>query len=305
MTASGFSMFDRTKVYESMTVEHVDLIMKALGKLHAISFALKDQQSDKFKQIVDNLSEFCLSPNYVQFVNYLSILQKNVKSALVTDTDLIERVNSTFDKHFSDIANDCVKSESIDSYAVICHGDCWINNALFKYDEWGKAIDVRLIDWQITRYASPVTDIIYFLFGSVNKQLRNSHYEHFLNTYYSCLCDHLKRFDYYQFFSINKVKIYFRNTIYRLGLNPEELFPRSVMLKHLKKFGKLGLIVGTMYINDLTADENSTSNLDEICEQFLKTKTWNDNDFVSKAVQDVFHQRIRDLVIDLIQLNYI
>lgn len=45
-------MIDRRN--EIIKADHVKLIMQALGKWHAISFALKDQQPEKFQQLASN-----------------------------------------------------------------------------------------------------------------------------------------------------------------------------------------------------------------------------------------------------------
>lgn len=193
LTTSGFKMIDRHN--EKITADHVNLVMQTLGKFHAISFALQDQKPEKFKEIISHLEEIFIYDGQEQLIEYFKVLQKIAMEAIpgIKDTDVAHKAEKIFKENFFQIASNCVKGELAEPYAVVCHGDCWSNNSLFKYDINGNPIEVRLIDWQLTRYASPVTDILYYLFGSVEKNLRDSHYRIFLNTYHHSLSNHLKR----------------------------------------------------------------------------------------------------------------
>lgn len=42
---------------ESMSFDHVALLMRVIGKFHALSFALRDQQKEKFDELTSHLIE--------------------------------------------------------------------------------------------------------------------------------------------------------------------------------------------------------------------------------------------------------
>lgn len=65
---------------------------------------------------------------------------------------------------------------------------------MFRNDENGNPKDLRLLDFQIMRYASPVCDLMYYIFGCTSKALRDKHYHEFLNTYYNELSSFIKRY---------------------------------------------------------------------------------------------------------------
>lgn len=187
-------MIDRRR--ETITADHVNLVMELLGKFHAISFALKDQQPEKFKKITSNLSEIFMGDGKPEMKEYFESLKQNVLAAISSENDahLVEKVNTFYIQKQFDIAAECVKSELAEPFAVVCHGDCWTNNTMFKYDENHKPVDACLIDWQISRYASPVTDLLYYLFCCITKEIRDKHYDEFLKTYHQSLSAFLKRF---------------------------------------------------------------------------------------------------------------
>lgn len=192
LTTKDFVMIDRRK--ENITVDHVILIMKSLGKLHAISFALKDQQPEKFKEITSNLTEIFLSSNS-SIVDYFEMMKQKLFDVISNEDDkhLKVKIEKLCEKSQFTIARECIAGELAEPYAVMCHGDCWTNNTLFKNDKNNKPSEVCLIDWQITRYASPVTDLLYYLFSCIPKELRDSHYDTFLKVYHESLSNHLTR----------------------------------------------------------------------------------------------------------------
>lgn len=191
LSVNGFSMIDKQK--EVITADHVKLVMQVMGKFHAISFAIKHQEPDKFKEIIANLGEVCFHSGNDIFRKFFCVLQKQTMDA-ITGTELMEKCDKIIEESFFDVVVKSVIGEPAEPFAIICHGDCWSNNNLFKYDENGKPIEVCLIDWQVTRYASPATDILYYIFGCVGKELRVSNYDIFLKTYYESLSSYLKRF---------------------------------------------------------------------------------------------------------------
>lgn len=78
-------------------------------------------------------------------------------------------------------------------FQVLNHGDSWINNMMFKSDEENNPIDVNLIDFQMSFWASPSCDLLYFLFSSVADDIKAIHFDHFIEFYHDQLTSALKK----------------------------------------------------------------------------------------------------------------
>lgn len=109
---------------EKVTVDHVKLVMQVMGKLHALSFALKDQQPEKFESIVSKLDEVFFSPNNTGMAIYINSLPKTLFNAISDGKDayLLKRVVQLYERNQFDMGAECVNSTLAEPYAVICHG---------------------------------------------------------------------------------------------------------------------------------------------------------------------------------------
>lgn len=189
----SFSIIDKSK--EQLTADHVNLVMQALGKFHAISFAFRDQQPEKFKELTSKLVEVLFLADDDTFQKYFDKQALTALDAVtsVEDIHLHNKLKKFLEKSAMDIVADTLNLDNIGSAFVISHGDTWQNNIMFKYDKSGKAIDCCILDWQISRCASPIHDIVYFVFCCTTKELRDIHYDKFLRIYHESLSAHIRR----------------------------------------------------------------------------------------------------------------
>lgn len=175
------------------------MYLRALAKYHAISLALKDQRPNKFQEFASNLKEVNFCREYPLMRQLFSNQSKCIFNALDAQKDahLVKKLEKLFETDAIDVVADCIEAESTETATVISYGDAQQNNLLFKYDKSQKPIDVILLDWQTSRVASPITDIVYFMFICTSKKLRDNHYESLLNEYHDHLSTHIRRYAFY------------------------------------------------------------------------------------------------------------
>lgn len=63
-------------------------------------------------------------------------------------------------------------------FAVLNHGDLWVNNLMMSLD------DVIFIDFQMQVWTSPSIDLFYFLITSVEDGIKVKHFDEFLQFYH-------------------------------------------------------------------------------------------------------------------------
>lgn len=134
LSLKDFRMHDR---FESPSADLVKVVMRALGKLHAISFAIKDQWPETFAKYKELEEIFTQRKDDELFTNYLNNLSEIGCNSLSKegDDEYFQRTQAFFETEtlFNRMI-ELVDGSKAEPYAVVCHGDCWNNNVLFKYE---------------------------------------------------------------------------------------------------------------------------------------------------------------------------
>lgn len=113
--------------------EHAKLSFAALGRLHAISFAMKERSPEtfeKFKALDDNTKQNLDNEMITSFM--ASCLDRAIG---VLRDDEVKRKEKMFNlkENFVSLMKDLTSSTGAEPYAVVTHGDCWSNNFMYKY----------------------------------------------------------------------------------------------------------------------------------------------------------------------------
>uniref|UniRef100_A0A1B6LUW8 CHK kinase-like domain-containing protein n=1 Tax=Graphocephala atropunctata TaxID=36148 RepID=A0A1B6LUW8_9HEMI len=184
LTTSGYVMVDRHKLLD---FDHCQLYIKASAKLHALTIALYKTHPDIIQSIVKE-SPSSAEKSETIFKNLIPNLFKCM-AAYLEDKNC---------KEFSDIFQDASKNENFyDVYketektesklTAVIQGDPWCTNMMFKYGNSGEVVGVKLFDFQNLKFATPVRELVTFVWVSAHPQVR----ENRLHDLYQLYCDSL------------------------------------------------------------------------------------------------------------------
>lgn len=94
-----------------------------------------------------------------------------------------------------------------------------------------------------------------------------------------------------------------------MGSDPEKHFPFEVMKEHFRKFGKFGLILASVLLPIITQESGSGWDLDEMAEKITENNGQMDMELFDSIFTDKsrtkFNKRLRDVVVDMVRLEYI
>lgn len=188
----GYQMKDRAL---GIDAAHGTLVLKELAKLHAASVLLQLKTPDE--DLVDRFGclkkewtkEFNLGGDFGTFVEgYL-----NIGVAMFEKIGNCERVIKWINKIKPNVWK--MYNEQLirnPPFAVITHGDCWINNLLFKYDTSNNPVEVKFLDLQGCRKASLATDLHHFLNLNLVGSERRPNLPSLLSTYHTAFDEVMK-----------------------------------------------------------------------------------------------------------------
>ncbi|PSN39643.1 hypothetical protein C0J52_23421 [Blattella germanica] len=171
LKTQGFKMANRLLGFD---LQHCILVLKILARLHAASASLYEKDpsfTDVFnkKPTVDNK----------RTRDFFSDL-------LISLADEIDTWKEDKEyKQYSQRLRNCVPTcgekmkealqFSDQGINVFSHGDVWVNNIMFRYNDRDQPKDARFVDFQLSHWCSPAADLLYFLFTSPHPDLWDKH----------------------------------------------------------------------------------------------------------------------------------
>ncbi|KAG5878243.1 hypothetical protein JTB14_023222 [Gonioctena quinquepunctata] len=234
LKAEGYKMNDTKR---SLNFNHLKAILMEYGKLHALSFALKDQNRGLYQELTQIFNDDIII-HVMETEQMIDSMKENLKSASETlkewgDISLNEKFSGCFPKHPHEVMSEIIISLSDEPQTVIVHDDCWNNNYLFKYqgEDLTEPVYVKIIDWQLSGVRSPVFDLSNFIHGSAcEKSLEK--FNELLECYYESFSTFLEQ----------------------LGSDPKELFTFSDLKRHWNKYGFVG-VIGSLSVLKITLSD--------------------------------------------------
>lgn len=93
--------------------------------------------------------------------------------------------------------------------------------------------------------------------------------------------------------------------IFRLGSDPDKIFPYDLMMEHFRKYGKLSLIYAVAMLPVITAEKEKNLNMDDLASDLADGGGFSLDSLMSEESKIKFHQRLRDVIVDMDRLGYI
>ncbi|XP_055312342.1 uncharacterized protein LOC129574385 [Sitodiplosis mosellana] len=268
---------------ETVDLEHELLVMKELSKFHAISFAMKDQRPNEFREF-QQLTDFFVGI-YVK-----TTIKSFIKTLIDRSINVLEKpqhkqIMQNFRNTFLERAEKLKSVPYCDEFGIMLHGDCWNNNFLFQHrnDNKKQLKSICFVDWQLTHYSPPVIDVLYNIFSSTDKPFRDLHYEKLLKTYYSSLSQ----------------------TIRKLGSDPNKLYTYENFQEQMRKYSDYALLLAPMIITIRLAKAKDVANLDDYAECLERGEEADVVHEFDDETQAEFSKQINGLVTDLVDYGYV
>ncbi|KMQ87508.1 hypothetical protein RF55_13191 [Lasius niger] len=232
----GFRMACRQA---GLDLPHCILAIRGLARFHATSVAVCEKEPNQKQMYSRGIFNGECPPEMSEFfvlgVKHLAEEMANWPEF----KKYSEKIAKLADHIYKVGIEACKFSE--DDFNVINHGDCWVNNMMFKYNDDGKPIDHIFVDFQICVYTSPAVDLLYFLSTSPSSDVIENNKDILINEYLSTLSATMKQLD--------------------CKTQP----PTKEELKaSMKRRAAYGMIASFTVLPMILVDKNEVKNLDEI-----------------------------------------
>ena len=169
------------RVPEVMDADHINVALKGLAEFHAASLQLLDSSEEFVKWAQTKLAE-------TMFTDDSRLPGRRMWDAYCR---LAATVVSRYSPQFDDVDVFEILQKSVLSVKTSCkfknclnHGDPWMNNIFFKYDN-DKPTSCRFVDFQSCRFAPPALDVSIFInIFAPDKydELTLTYHKHLVNT---------------------------------------------------------------------------------------------------------------------------
>ncbi|XP_053661021.1 uncharacterized protein LOC128710006 [Anopheles marshallii] len=191
----GYKMVDRRY---GLDVDHARLVIVKLAKLHACSRIVYEEEPALF----DLTKEGCISddPKKQTFLPYYRRCVRQVMRLVAEWNrdgrwDQIQRKLQKLHDKIIPYGCDVYRREE-NCFNVLNHNDIWLNNMMFSYGEDTGVEDVLLLDYQLAFFGSPGVDLNFFLYGSLQPEVRVAHLPDLIQLYHTTLQSTLEQLYY-------------------------------------------------------------------------------------------------------------
>lgn len=245
----------------NLNKKHVELMVNCIATFHSASYAMKINKEPKYQELVDGLVPFSFlnengEENEVYKISYTYALERLFNYAEKTqsnDRKFLKDLMSIKDQYLhrpAILMETLMKTDEI--FSIILHGDYNRNNVLFKFDSQSENDDpkeIRMIDFQEVRYATPAIDLTFFMYMNISMDLLPSIWDDLMKLYHETL-----------FKSLTEILQCSYEDKRLISYNYENF------IKHLNTHAFYGAMVATYFMPWMASPEDECKQMSELAE---------------------------------------
>ncbi|KAK9751547.1 Ecdysteroid kinase-like family [Popillia japonica] len=178
---SGYEVVDRHTGFDLGTTK---IILEDMAKLHAGVIAHKLAKPDEFEtKIRSLLLERAMKDPPSEEIRRIMI-NSTVNALYQENAKYASKIEDALTQLAEFFANPPQPQEQ---FGTLIHNDLWVNNIMIQFDNKRKAIKNKMVDFQTVEYSSPVSDLLLFLYTSVELSVLRDNVDNLLSFYHGKL----------------------------------------------------------------------------------------------------------------------
>lgn len=179
--------YHRSPRRSCLDLDHLKMMMRKLGQLHAYSYEAARQNRDHFISLMTSFKDvFFTSIRKMQgLLTHLSMRGLDPLRKDATYSSKLEKLEVIIENADS-FVNDVFSGEVENPLSVLCHGLYIEENVLFQYEQ-GKPVNMKFVDLTAMKLASPIVDLASALYMHTDQKTRDEHWDELVDDYYTSL----------------------------------------------------------------------------------------------------------------------
>ncbi|KAL0276533.1 UNVERIFIED_CONTAM: hypothetical protein PYX00_004088 [Menopon gallinae] len=180
---SGYKMAHRRK---QLDFRHTVVTLASLARFHALSVRLVKSMPEVTEvylrdEFYSREKRHMVYPHVAKAVkSWLKVMQEDeaIRTLL---PDVAKATKKSTDKMIRAV------SHRDGSFTALTHGDSWTNNFMYRYDADGRVVHAKIVDFQLTRYSTPVLDLLFLFVTSTRPEVMAESFPELVAAYHKAL----------------------------------------------------------------------------------------------------------------------
>lgn len=265
-----------------LDVDHLKIAASTLAVFHASSLIFEERSGTK---VIVSYSDILFENAYPQTIGH--VRRQGLENAIEVILELTKSIpkyqnSPKLQTIIEEMPNTIRKiykfAESSKQYRnVVSHGDLWVNNCMFKYDD-GKPVECKIIDFQLARYAPPAFDLAQLVYINTTKETRAAHLDEVLDLYCKTFEMELRKFE---------VKT--------------SILPREEILESFKEYHLAGLIEAVVFGHLTLLPPTLSTSIMSSSEEYDKFINQSRVKTCLKAFEEEYYRtRVTDIITEIV-----